>query len=145
FLSFIIAKKQFLKTIWFGVLAFITLIFIGILTVSIHNEKNFSNHYTHFVSSENDSLKNISIRIKEVLKPNAYYDKYIVNILKMDDINVTGTILINIKKDTVQKSLKVDDIFIAKTTFEAINPSLNPNQFDYKKFLEKKYIYHQIS
>src|SRR5690606_4700208 len=48
-------------------------------------------------------------------------------------------------KDTVQKSLKVDDIFIAKTTFKAINPSLNPNQFDYKKFLEKKYIYHQIS
>ncbi|WP_111307995.1 ComEC/Rec2 family competence protein [Confluentibacter sediminis] len=144
FTSFLIAKNQFLKTIWFGVLAFTTMLSIGILTVNIHNEKNFSNHYTHFVLSENDSLKTITFRIKEVLKPNTYYNKYIVDILKVDDLNVSGKLLVNIEKDSIKHSLKVDDVFISKTNFETINPPLNPNQFNYKFFLEKKYIYHQL-
>jgi len=143
FLSFIIAKRQFLKTIWFGLLAFIIMIFIGILTINIHNEKNFSNHYTHF-TSENDSLKTITFRVKEVLKSNIYYDKYIIDILEIDDLSVRGNSLLNIQKDSTKTPLKVDDILITKTVLKDILPPLNPNQFDYKKFLEKKYIYHQL-
>ena len=142
-LSFIIAKKQFLKTIWFGLLAYIAMIFIGILTINIHNEKNFSNHYTHF-TSENDSLKIITFRIKEVLKSNIYYDKYIIDILEIDDLSVCGNSLLNIQKDSAQISLEVDDVLITKTVLTNILPPLNPNQFNYKNFLEKKYIYHQL-
>jgi competence protein ComEC len=143
FLSLIIAKKQFLKTMWFGLFAFTTMIFIGILTINVHDHKNFSNHYTHAIS-DNNPLKTITFRVKEVLKSNIYYDKYIVDILKIDDLDVKGNTLIHIKKDSIQNLLKVDDVFITKTTFETINPSVNPNQFDYKKFLEKKYIYHYL-
>ncbi|WP_100614195.1 ComEC/Rec2 family competence protein [Confluentibacter citreus] len=143
FLSFIISKKQFLKTIWFGLLAFLTMIFIGILTINVHNEKNFSNHYKHF-TSENDSLKTITFRVKEVLKSNMYYDKYIVDLLKIDDLSVCGNSLLNIQKDSTLTPLKVDDILITKTVLKEILPPLNPHQFDYKKFLEKKYIYHQL-
>lgn len=142
-LSFIIAQKQFLKTIWFGVLAFISMIFVGILTVDVHNEKNLSTHYTH-VSSDKDSIKTITFRIREVLKPNSYYDKYIIEILKINDFNVSGKSIVNLQKDSVPTSLKVDDIFITKAVLEDIHPPLNPNQFDYKAFLEKKYIYHQL-
>src|SRR5690606_37488641 len=94
FISYIIAKKQFLKTIWFGLLAFITMIFIGILTVNVHNEKNSPTHYTHF-TSKNDSIKTITFRIREALKPNTYYDKYIIDFLKIDDLNVSGKSIIN--------------------------------------------------
>ncbi|OYX27574.1 MAG: competence protein [Flavobacteriales bacterium 32-35-8] len=142
-ISFIIAKKQFLKTIWFGLFAFLTMIFIGILAVNVHDEKNFKNHYTHF-NFENDSLKTITFRVKEVLKSNAYYDKYIINILEIDDLSVRGKSLLNLQKDSSQAPLKVDDILVTKTVLKDIAPPLNPNQFDYKKFLEKKYIYHQL-
>lgn len=142
-LSFIIAQKQFLKTIWFGLLAFTTMIFIGILTVNVHDEKNFSNHYTHYISDD-DSLSTITFRIREVLKPNIYYDKYIIDILKINDVNVSGKSIINLQKDSISTPLKVDDILITKTILEDIIPPLNPNQFDYKAFLEKKYIYHQF-
>ncbi|WP_100610072.1 ComEC/Rec2 family competence protein [Confluentibacter lentus] len=141
--SFLIAKKQFLKTIWFGLFAFLTIIFIGILTINVHDEKNFSNHYTHF-NSENDSLKTITFRVKEVLKSNAYYDKYIIEILEIDNLSVRGKLLLNLQKDSIQIPLKVDDILITKTVLKDIDPPLNPNQFDYKKFLDKKYIYHQL-
>jgi competence protein ComEC len=143
FIAYSIAKKQFTKTIWFGLLAFTSMIFIGILTVHVHNERNFPNHYTRNISN-NDSLNVITFRIREVLKPNNYYDKYIIDVLKVDDISVSGKSLINIQKDTTLLPLKVDGIFITKTVLEDIHPPLNPNQFNYKNFLEKKYIYHQI-
>jgi competence protein ComEC len=142
---FFIAKKQFIKTVWFGISAFLTMISIGILTVTLHNEKNHNNHYTHHISTETDSLKTIIFRIREVLKPNNYYDKYVVDILEIDDQLVTGKSLLNIQKDSTQSAIKVDAVFITKTGFENIYPPLNPNQFDYQKYLQKKYIYHQLS
>src|SRR5690606_4466680 len=90
------------------------------------------------------SLNTITFRIREILKPNIYYDKYIIDILKIDDLSVSGKSIINLQKDSIGAPLKVDDIFITKTILKDINPPLNPNQFDYRKYLERKYIYHQF-
>ncbi|RED50191.1 competence protein ComEC [Seonamhaeicola aphaedonensis] len=133
-----------MKTIWFGVLSFLTMISIGVLTTNIHNEKNFSNHYSYHTLDSKDSLKLISLRIREVLKPSDYYNKYVIDILKINDTEVKGKLLLNIEKDTLKPTLKVDEIYITKTDFKNLIHPLNPNQFDYKKYLEKKYIYHQL-
>tara|TARA_R110002049_G_scaffold268752_1_gene445499 strand:- start:26950 stop:28989 length:2040 start_codon:yes stop_codon:yes gene_type:complete len=145
FLCFVIAKKQFIKTIWFGLVAFFAMTSIGILTVTLHNEKNSPSHYTHHISTESDHLKTITFKIREVLKPNAYYDKYVIDILEIDKKPVSGKSLLNIQKDSTQTPLKVDAVFISRTELKDINPPLNPNQFDYKNYLKKKYIYHQLS
>ena len=50
----------------------------------------------------------------------------------------------NIEKSHSTKPLKVDAIYITKTKFKDLINPLNPNQFNYKSYLEKKYIYHQI-
>ena len=141
---FLIARKQFIKTIWFGALSFITMISIGILTVNFHNEPHFSSHYSNQIFKSEDSLKTVSFRIREVLKPGNYYDKYVIDILKVDDSEVNGKSLLNIEKDSLTSALKVDDIYITKTNFKNLIHPLNPNQFDYKNYLEKKYIYHQL-
>ncbi|WP_418602848.1 ComEC/Rec2 family competence protein [Hwangdonia sp.] len=141
---FLKARKQFVKTIWFGIAAYILMIFIGFLTTSFHNQKNFSNHYLKFISVEKDSLETVTFRIREVLKPGNYYDKYVIDILKINDKTVSGKSLLNIQKDTTQSALKVDDIIIGNIAFQNLIHPLNPHQFDYKKYLEKKYIYHQI-
>ncbi len=143
-ISFIIANKQFTKTVWFGVIAFTTMVFIGISTVSIHNQKNNPNHYTNSLSTQTDSLKTITFRIREVLKSGTYYNKYIVDILKIDDSNTSGKSILNIQKDSIQNTLKVDDVFITKSIFKKVIPPLNPGQFNYKNYLEKHYIYHQL-
>ncbi|TXG38572.1 ComEC/Rec2 family competence protein [Seonamhaeicola maritimus] len=144
FIAFIIAKKQFIKTIWFGLLTFALMVSIGVLTTNLHNERNFSNHYSHQILEEKDSLKTISFRIREVLKPGNYYDKYIIDILKVDDTSVNGKSLLNVEKDSLQLPFKVDNIFITKTDFKNLIHPLNPNQFDYKNYLDKKYIYNQL-
>ena len=143
-ISFLIAREQFEKSMWFGIIAFITTVAIGLWTVSIHNPKNRANHYSHFISNKNDSLKTITFRIREVLKPNTYYNTYIVEVLKTGRHIVSGTCLMNIPKHPTQNTLNVDEVYITKTVFETVPPPLNPGQFNYKNYLEKKYLYHQL-
>ncbi|WP_452227514.1 ComEC/Rec2 family competence protein [Lacinutrix cladophorae] len=139
-ISLCISRKQFIKTLWFGLLAFTTTILIGVVNTNMHNEKRLDNHYIHYKTIP----KSITIRIEEVLKPSNYNDKYIVEILKTDTLASSGKALLNIKKDSLQKKLEVDEILIASEGFQEINKTLNPNQFDYKKYLERQYIYKQI-
>lgn len=139
---YFIVKNQLRKTNWFGFVAVITTIAIGVLVVNIHNQTLFKNHYTNSVEIEKETT--ILFRIRDVLKPNAYYDKYIVDVFKINDTQVTGKLLLNVKKDASQNRITVDDIMIAKASIQNLNSSLNPHQFDYKTYLEKRYVYHQI-
>lgn len=141
---YVVGKHQFVKTIWFGVSTFSCMVMVGILVTNLHNHKNNPKHYTHLISTQNDSLKTITFRVRDVLKPGAYYDKYIVDLLEINHQNVSGKTLLNIEKDSLTKPLKVDAIFISKTAFKDLINPLNPHQFNYKSYLEKKYIYHQI-
>ncbi|WP_066221581.1 ComEC/Rec2 family competence protein [Formosa haliotis] len=133
-------KTNFKPPASFGITAFILTFFIGVFTVNVHNEKLQKSHYSRLNTESNK----ITIKIREVLKPNAYYDKYIVEILKINNEKVTGTSLLNIKKDTLTRQFKIDDVFLTTEKFQEITPPLNPNQFDYKAYLERRYIYHQI-
>ena len=144
FVAYLIQKQQFIQSIWFGVFAFTAMINIGVLTVNLHNQKNFSNHYSNFISDESEALHTISFRIKEVLKSGNYYDKYVIEILKVDDTFSKGKSLLNIKKDSTFKSLVVDEMFLARTEFKNLINPLNPGQFNYKNYLKKKYIFHQL-
>lgn len=144
FVCYLNANKRLKKTVGFGFLTYMSLICMGLLTTILQDEKNISNHYTSQEHFKKDTLKNVTFRIKEVLKPNIYYDKYIVDILNVDHTKTRGRSLLNIEKDTTQNSLQVDAIYITKAAFHSISPALNPHQFDYKNYLERKYIYHQL-
>ncbi|GAA4238183.1 ComEC/Rec2 family competence protein [Postechiella marina] len=144
-ICFFIAKKQFSKNIWFGIISYLLLISIGILSVNCHNQKRFTYHYSNNLTPNKDSLNTITFKIRTLLKPNNYYNKYIVNVLKIDNKRASGKLLLNIKKDSLFNTLDTDDIFTAKTTLKSIYPPLNPGQFNYKKYLREKYIYDQIT
>ena len=143
-ISYFVAKNQFIKTIWFGMIGYTIMICIGILNVSIHNPLNNSTHYSNLINQKNDSTKFITLKIREVLKSSIYDDKYIVDLIKINDLQVSGKSILNIKKDSLNNTLKVDDVFIIKTSLRDVNPPLNPGQFNYKNYLEKQYIYHQL-
>ncbi len=52
--------------------------------------------------------------------------------------------LINIKRDSLNTTLSVDDVLITSSRLKNIQGSLNPHQFDYGKYLELKQVYHQL-
>ncbi len=128
----------------FGFITYFTFICLGILTVNIHNPKNFSSHYTNQISNFESNVE-IVFKVKEVLKSNAYYDKYVIDFKEINGNNTKGKSLLNIKKDSTGTFLKVDDILFTKTLMTDLLPPLNPNQFNYKTYLSKQNIYHQIS
>jgi len=135
-----LSRKQFIQTIWFGVLVCFTTISIGIVSTNIHNQKLAKNHYIHLKHTP----RQITFRVKEILKPGNYNDKYVVDILQVDTESVIGKALLNIQKDSLQRKLEVDAIILTTEGFQEISHTLNPDQFDYKNYLQKQYIYHQI-
>ena len=141
-ISFFIAKYQFKNTNWFGILSLSTMVIIGVVIYNVHHQKHFRSHYTNHITQKKDTP--ITFRIRETLKSNLYYNKYVVDVLKIEDQNVTGKVLLNVKKDSIQTSYRVDDILLSYSELKPIQTPLNPNQFNYKAYLEKQYIYHQL-
>ncbi|WP_299778026.1 ComEC/Rec2 family competence protein [uncultured Formosa sp.] len=141
FLTLKLNKQRFESPISFGIIAFVLMISIGILSVNVHNQRLRNSHYSHTELP----IKSITFQIKDVLKSSAYYDKYVINILKLNDKNVSGTSLLNIEKDTLVERFKINETFLTIDVLQEILPPLNPNQFNYKQYLERQYIYNQIT
>lgn len=143
-LCYFVTKQHFKQSVWFGLAVYFSTISVGILTVTLHNQKKFKNHYSNYISEDLNDLHTVTFRIREILKPGNYYDKYVIDIFKIDDTKASGKTLLNIQKDTISKPLRVDAVFTIRTDFKNLIHPLNPEQFDYKNYLKKKYIYHQL-
>ena len=143
-LGIIISKTNYKQNIWIGLLIFTTTISIGVLSTNINNQLNFKNHFSKHQTIGNDSLYDINFRIREVLKPSLYHNKYVIDVLEIDSETVSGKSLLNIAKDSIEVDINVDDILITKSNFQVINSPLNPHQFNYKSYLQKQHIYEQL-
>ena len=134
------SKNSKTKTVWFGVTSFLTMVSIGILVTDFHNEKLDKNNYTNIDSAD----KLITFRIRTTLKSGNYNAKYIVDVLKVNDASVSGKALLNVSRDSLNKVLKVDNIYITSEGFQPIVSTINPYQFNYRSYLEKQYVYKQL-
>lgn len=139
-----ISKNQIQKTVWFGLIAYLAMICIGMLTFNVHDQRQFKTHYSKIISVENHVPELITFRIREVLKPTTYHDKYVVNVLKIGNKQASGKLLLNVEKDSTSKHLDVDGVLIASTSLSKLNLPLNPYQFNYNGYLKKQHIDFQL-
>jgi len=140
----IISKHARKKHSWTAIVIYLATICIGYLSIATHNESNFKNHYTKLNQKHKDSSQLIGFRVREVLKPGNFHNKYVIDVLSLNQIKTSGRSLLNVAKDSTKKPLKVDDVLITKTQFKELIPPLNPYQFNYKAYLKKQHIYHQL-
>ncbi|MEX6627120.1 ComEC/Rec2 family competence protein [Tenacibaculum salmonis] len=133
-------KKNVKAKIYYAIITNLLFVFIGISTTFIHNPKNYDNYYKHHFT-DNSS---IVLQIHKVLKSGNYNHKYIADVIQIDTKKTVGTILLNLKKDSISSALKVDDLIFTKTEFKKLRTPLNPYQFDYSNYLSKKYVYQQV-
>ena len=141
---YFISKKQFKRSIWFGIITYTTMISIGVLTVTIHDEHYSENHYTQLYDFKIETDQPIALTITEILKPNIYNNRYVARISTIDSKSTGGKILLNIQKDSSNKAFYVDDKMIIHGHLQNIQSPLNPNQFDYKAYLKNHYVYAQM-
>jgi len=79
------------------------------------------------------------------MNPTTYNYRFIAKVLEINHQNSSGTILIEVSKDTTDIKYKIDDLLFLKIQLNTISPPKNPHGFDYKNFLERKGVYHKIS
>ncbi len=130
-------RNAFVFTI---ILAF-TVLFMGMLTVSLTMPKNQMHHYSHYNTNQKDVW---SLKVREVLKPTAFSMRYVADVKRMDSLQVTGRIIVSILSDSTTTSLDVDDEILTYGILDTIKAPLNPHQFNYREYLEGLGIYHQI-
>ncbi len=141
FLGFLLFKQTHRKSIEFGITALFTTLCIGVLAISLWQPKNKTNHYTHQTFQKRHTWH---LKIREVLKSNAFSDRYVGILHGMDDQKVSGKVILNFSVDTVVHKFMVDDELFFYGQFDSVHPPFNPHQFDYKAYLKGLGIYHQI-
>ena len=143
-IGLLVANQRLGQPLWVGIILLATMTSLGSLSFKLHEQRNFKNHYSKYSLITKDTSYTIQFRIREILKPSNYHNKYIIDVLSINNISVSGKSLLNVEKDTIEPIFKVDDILISNSSFNTISTPLNPHQFDYKNYLSKKYIYHQL-
>ncbi|HBS12308.1 MAG TPA: competence protein, partial [Flavobacteriaceae bacterium] len=134
--------KKIIQHYYFTAISFLVFTLIGVASVSFKNDSTKKNHYTSHISN---TKNNTVLIIDEVLKPNNYYNNYIAHIVKLNNKPTFGKIKLNIQKDSTKKSFAIDDKIIVFENFKAIKEPLNPYGFNYKNYLSRKQIHHQIT
>ena len=114
---------------------------LGMLVVGLSTCNDFG-----YVSTEQtlNSERLWHVKIKEVLKPNPYTQRYVAKVIALDKKESSGTILLSHSLDSTGKKLNVDDELLFIDKAEPISPSLNPHQFDYRDYLKKQGIRYQV-
>ena len=138
---FLIFRKSISNNYYFTFFTFLIFILIGIAAITFKNDLLKKNHYSHFLSDNHKSI----IEIDDVLKPNLYYDNYNAKVIQLNSKKVYGKIKLNVFKDSLKERFKVGDQIVLTQKFDTIQDPLNPYQFNYKNYLKKQQIHHQIS
>lgn len=126
---------------FFELITVLTTILLGVFIVTLSESKKLPHHYSN---KEINGVKQWELKVLEALKPNQYTQRYVAKVISVENEKSTGKIVISLPADSTLNKLKVDDEFILFSNAEAIKPPLNPYQFNYRDYLKKQGIYHQI-
>lgn len=125
-----------------GILTFITFILLGYVNFKLRTPDFIPNHFVHFIKKE--ANQQVHLKIKEILKPNPFSYNYIASVFYVDTAKTRGNIVINLKKDSIEKPFVVDEEIIVFTKMKQNLKPKNPFTFNYANFLKDKGIYAQI-
>ena len=137
-----VGKKQDRKGVpYFEVLTSLITLCLGVFVVGISMGSGTPNHYSKLDLGHE---KVWQLKVGEALKHNTFSHRYITQIIGADGDAASGKLLFSLSVDSTLKRLQVDDEFLIYAKPEDIHPPLNPYQFDYRSYLEKQGIQHQI-
>lgn len=138
-----VIRKHLFQTIYFGLVTYVCFFFLGAATYQAQLPEYQKNHYSH-IESFNKKNETLQLKIKEVLKSDTYSSKYIAEVIAFDKKPVSGRMLLNIKKDSLEKIFQIDELLFVSSEIKKIDSPLNPDQFDYSKYMKSLGVYHQL-
>ncbi len=142
-LLFLSARRDLIQRIYFGTCVFLLAGVLGILTVAINSSQNQAEHYLHKITEENQQNK-LRVLIRGRLKNTANYSRYIAEVTNIESLRCTGSILINIRLEDGSFNYVSGTFLDLTAEIHQHSAPLNPDQFDYGKYLSRKNIHAQI-
>ena len=138
-------KKHNKTLYWPSLLVLILFVLLGLLLSKIHSPKFHQSHYTHLDKLTENHLFELEFVVEKKLKPTIYNHRYYVKIIRIDSIPVSGTLLLNLSKESTIERFSVNSSITTVSSINDIYSPLNPYQFNYKNYLKNHGIYHQIT
>ncbi|GAB1417006.1 ComEC/Rec2 family competence protein [Paludibacter sp.] len=136
FLAFFVRKTKFaFKYRWLSGVGILSLFFfIGYLASENEYKKSI------FPYTENQELFIVNILEKPQIKPNSIMCKVMVEGYKTDTrfVKISSKALIYLSKDSLSLNLKKGDVLSVRTKYQSPAGALNPEGFDYARFLLRK-------
>ena len=139
---YFVFRNKTIQQYYFSLSTFFIFILIGMASITFQNNSSKSNYYTKHIL---DTKNKIVLRIDNVLKSNNYYDNYTAQVLTINNKLVVGKIKLNILKGSIDNAFTIDAKILVFEKFKPINKPLNPYVFNYKNYLARKQVYHQIT
>jgi competence protein ComEC len=138
--------KKYKKTLyWPSLVVVLVMILLGVFVSKLRDVTFSKSHYTHLETLRDSQVHQLEFVIKKRLKPTTYNQRYYVQLLRIDSTAVSGTLLINLSKNSTPKNFNINAKVFTMAVLEKINPPQNPYQFNYKNYLKRLGIYHQIT
>jgi competence protein ComEC len=135
------SRKRIPQKIFFGIITYSCFLFLGATLYQYQTPSFQHQHYSKKISAHNL----LQLKVKEVLKKDAYQFKYIVEVISNHNERSSGKLLLNIKRNSTTTVYAIDNLLVVNSKIEKIPSPLNPHQFDYSKYMKSLGIYHQIN
>ena len=142
-ISYFLSKRKVNELHYFGISTYILSFFIGATTLIVHTDYFQKSNYIHYNSIFEKSHL-ISVTLREKLKSSTFNERYVAVINRIDQTESSGRIILNIRRDSLNRQFEIGTPLRIKGTLHKNSPPNNPNQFDYSKYLENKQIYSQL-
>nr|MBF6607823.1 ComEC family competence protein [Flavobacterium sp.] len=145
FLSVILfsyARRHLMQKIYFGLAISLVSAILGILTVTLNDDRQRFDHYLNYVHDENSV--DLVLVIRDRLNNTKSNSRYIAEVKRVADKESSGLILLNIRRDSLTANYVSGSVVHLWSTISKHRPPLNPHQFDYGKYLQRKDIHAQV-
>jgi competence protein ComEC len=142
-LTYFLSKNDFIQKIYFGIFTYLLFFQIGIFTQIINTDSYQTDNYIHQIINETDE-HSIEVVLREKLKSSLLNDRFIGVVKRIDNRESSGKILLNFHKIKGNSKLNIGSNFLIKGTVYIHKNPINPDQFDYGKYLTNKSILAQM-
>lgn len=140
--QFLAARKSQVPGTFFGCTAMCVAFTMGAFCLSTHSGIRRENHYIRHVGSQEKQYA-LQLTIREKLKATPSYERYVCRVGYIDGTPASGSILLNLRDRNKENHLATGSLLLLNAKVIAYRKPLNPNQFDYGRYLASKNIYAQ--
>lgn len=135
------ASNTFYPPLKFVIYTALLMLLFGVIIVTNTKPKGNNKHFSHHY----EPASILAIRLEEELKSTNFNVRFYGKVIRVNQKEVEGRVLIRIPKKEIEKPLELDDLIYTSAPLFEINGPKNPGGFDFRKYYAGRGIRHQLT